>query len=170
MSAKVTYNKLKTWKPATRDKILRLGTNTTENGRRYSVYARVLIEKGELKISGVEGPLPTGNAIGSSGQLLLSDDNNADVKCLTIEKLAPKWNHKMLMTFSYVWKRWHLNHTRHTCEHQRELGQTWRTHPAAKCLDCGYKLGTEWKREELPTSVVTFLNALPETDQTPSWV
>ena len=57
------------------DKILRLGTNKTQGGRYYSVYAHVRILHCELHISGVEGPLPSGGAIGSCGQLTISGLN-----------------------------------------------------------------------------------------------
>lgn len=38
------------------------------------------------------------------------------------------------------------------------------------CAVCGYKYGTAWKREEVPASVIAFLQSLPETDVTPAWV
>lgn len=38
------------------------------------------------------------------------------------------------------------------------------------CEVCGYKFGTKWLKEELPTDVVEFLEALPETRVTPAWV
>jgi hypothetical protein len=38
------------------------------------------------------------------------------------------------------------------------------------CPVCGYKYGTEWRKEELPADVVEFLEDLPETTVTPAWV
>lgn len=38
------------------------------------------------------------------------------------------------------------------------------------CPVCGYKYGSEWKREELPKTVVSFLKSLPETTVEPAWV
>ena len=146
------------------NKILRLGTNKTDGGRHYSVYARVEIENGELRINGVEGPLSSGNAIGSCGQIIMSPYIFESLK------LAPKWDDKMLITFSYVWKVWHQNHMNSACKHQRQLGQTWTTHPSSECITCGYVLGSSWLKEELPETVVAFLESLPETDKTPSWV
>lgn len=49
-----------------------------------------------------------------------------------------------------LWDRWHLNDMRAECEHQRALGWTYQTHPAAECPECGYRLGTAWLYEELP--------------------
>lgn len=38
------------------------------------------------------------------------------------------------------------------------------------CPVCGYKYGSEWKREELPQWVVDKLEGFPVTDKTPAWV
>tara|TARA_R100000687_G_C6420053_1_gene150574 strand:+ start:417 stop:866 length:450 start_codon:yes stop_codon:yes gene_type:complete len=145
------------------DKILRLGTNKTQGGRYYSVYAHVRILHCELHITGVGGPLQGGNAIGDQGQLIL--DNG-----LVIENLASDWTPEMLSTFRFVWDRWHLNHTNAQCEHQRQLGQTWTTHPLSECITCGYVLGSQWLCEALPETVVSFLESLPETKKIPAWI
>lgn len=59
-----------------------------------------------------------------------------------------------------LWNRWHLNGMRSACEHQRERGETWRTHPGAKCPDCSYRLGHAWLYEPLPTDVLAEIDAL----------
>jgi len=38
------------------------------------------------------------------------------------------------------------------------------------CPVCGYRYGTEWRREEVPDDVLDFLEGLPDTDITPAWV
>jgi hypothetical protein len=38
------------------------------------------------------------------------------------------------------------------------------------CEVCGYRYGTEWKREEVPADVLSFLRSLPDADMTPAWV
>ena len=38
------------------------------------------------------------------------------------------------------------------------------------CPVCGYKYGTEWKKEEVPKEVIDWLLALPETTIEPAWV
>lgn len=38
------------------------------------------------------------------------------------------------------------------------------------CSVCGYKYGTAWKREDVPTAVIEFLQSLPDTDVKPAWV
>ena len=37
------------------------------------------------------------------------------------------------------------------------------------CVVCGYKYGSAWNCEPLPTEVVMFLHSLPATDQQPAW-
>lgn len=38
------------------------------------------------------------------------------------------------------------------------------------CSVCGYKYGSEWKREELPEWVIEKLASFPDTDITPAWI
>jgi len=38
------------------------------------------------------------------------------------------------------------------------------------CPECGYKYGSEWKREEVPESVLRFLREAPDAAITPAWV
>lgn len=38
------------------------------------------------------------------------------------------------------------------------------------CPVCGYKYGTEWKKEEVPKEVIDWLFALPETTIEPAWI
>jgi len=38
------------------------------------------------------------------------------------------------------------------------------------CPVCGYKYGSEWRREELPQSVYDFIAGLPDADTKPAWV
>ena len=141
------------------NKILKLGTNKTDGGRFYTVYSRIKIVDDKLSITGVEGPLSSGNALGSCGQIELN-----------IENLASDWTPEMLSTFRYVWNKYHLNHMNSECEHQRELGQTWATHPEIECITCGYILGSEWIYEPLPETVICFLESLPETNKIPAWI
>jgi hypothetical protein len=52
--------------------------------------------------------------------------------------------------------RHHLNHLHAECEHQEARGETYETHPAATCPDCGWKLGHGWHRRELPPEVIAW--------------
>lgn len=55
--------------------------------------------------------------------------------------------------------KWHLNDMRAECEHQEARGETWTTHPSAVCPDCGYSLGSAWKKRELPADVEQWVRA-----------
>lgn len=145
-------------------KTLRLGTvKTWEDGRWMSVYCKVQFEAGRLSISGVEGPLPGGNCLGSCGQIDMSLEPSKI-------KLATGWTRELLLRFLAVWKNWHLNDMTAECEHQRARGETWSTHPSAVCPDCGYKLGSAWLKREVPEDVISFLSSLPDADRKPAWV
>ncbi len=93
--------------------IYRIGTAKTYAGRGYSIYVKAeYSEDGRLSISGVEGPLPSGNAIGSCGQIDMH--MNLD----TIQPIAP-WTKAMIRRLLEIWKAWHLNDMKAGCEHQR---------------------------------------------------
>lgn len=57
------------------------------------------------------------------------------------------------------WK-WHLNDMHAECEHQEARGETYATHPSAKCPDCGYKLGSEWTKRKLPADVIAWAEGM----------
>lgn len=147
------------------EKVIRLGIvrpERTEHG--YNVYAKIQVKNGRLSISGVEGPLPGGHCRGSCGQIDMSI--NAD----SFAKLGKGWTKTLLEGFFKVWKDWHLNDLTAGCEHQQIMGWKYEDHPSEACPVCGYKCGTAWKTRPLPKAVIEFLEILPETDKTPSWV
>ena len=143
------------------DKVVRIGTAFVGE-RRASVYARIKYDGKRLSICGVEGPKKNGDCAGSCGQCL--------DEVLEVSDYAPGWTKELVERFVEIWDEWHLNDLRAACEHQRALGQTWKTHPLAECSVCGYKLGSAWLLEPVPDSVIQELEALPDTDQTPAWV
>lgn len=179
-------------------KTVRLGTiKQWEGGRWISVYCRIEYKDGKLSISGVEGPLPSGNCLGSCGQI----DMHLRAEQSKI-KLAPGWTRAKLAKFFEVWKKWHLNDMRAgTPEQMAELAKhdysksgngshyLW----ACDVLDKAglltvpnptpapqdavsrqwpstYKYGSAWLREEVPADVIEFLMGLPNSDRTPAWV
>lgn len=166
-------------------KVVRLGTANTYNGRAYSIYCKIEYENGRLSISGVEGPLASGNALGSCGQIDMHLRN--EQKSI---KLAPGWTRAKLRQFFDVWERWHLNDMKAGSVEQ----ETWlRENPIAKeeyaypkshyevaskkLADAGlnpdstgYLYGHAWKHEEVPADVLDFLRSLPNTDKQPAWV
>lgn len=63
---------------------------------------------------------------------------------------------KGFRSFLAIWQRWHLNDMHAGCEHQRALGwekDGYDKHPSEPCPTCGYKFGTAWKKEELPSNL-----------------
>jgi hypothetical protein len=72
---------------------------------------------------------------------------------------AEGWSYDRLIRLCRVWRRWHLNDMRAECEHQRLWGWTWETNPSFPCPVCGYKLGSEWKVEELSPAVLEYISA-----------
>lgn len=166
-------------------KVVRLGTAKTHNSRAYSIYCEIEFKDGSLSITGVEGPLTSGNALGSCGQI---DTHLRNEQKLI--NLAPGWTRAKLQKFFEVWERWHLNdlkagspaqeewlranpipeaeyrypksHYDVACEKLRAAG----LNPDAD----GYSYGSAWKREEVPSDVIEFLRSLPNTDKQPAWV
>lgn len=147
------------------DKVVRIGTKATDGGRVYSVYVHVRYEDGKLSITGVEGPLPSGNCLGACGQIDMSSPDFADVKP------APSWSGETLAHLWRVWQNWHLNDLRPGCEHQQALGWTrYDDHPSESCPSCGYRFGTAWRLEPVPQEVLDWLAGLPDADRAPAWV
>jgi hypothetical protein len=142
--------------------VLRIGTARTFGGRGYSVFVKVKYDGMRLSISGVEGPLHSGNCLGSCGQI--------DMSAWNITKYAPGWNEIEEKHLRAIWRRWHLNDMRAECEHQRDRGETWKTHPGAACSECGWKLGHGLKVEPVPPKVLDELLSMPQTDRRPVWV
>lgn len=123
---------------------------------------------GRLSITGVEGPLSSGNARGGCGQI--------DLHEWGVKTYAPGWNAALVSKFRAIWAEWHLNDMQSACEHQRELGWTYKehSHPVTfqgePCPVCGYKIGSRWLKKEVPADVLEFLASLPDTDKTPAWL
>lgn len=86
------------------------------NGRRADVFVSVTYdEKGKLSLTGVEGPLRNGDALGSCGQIDMG---------FKLDEYARHWTADRVERLLYIWHRWHLNDMRAGCEHQREWDTT----------------------------------------------
>lgn len=170
-------------------KTVRLGTVPTAGGRFMSVYCKIKLDAGKLSISGVEGPLPSGNALGGCGQI----DMHMDQEYRSEINLAPGWTLRTVNRFLDIWRRWHLNDMVAGSPAQMEWlrsNPVTATYPESHYEKVGsalaeaglnpdpnhthngkpYKYGSAWLREEVPGNVVVFLASLPNTDQTPAWV
>lgn len=159
-------------------KVIRLGT--VKHGwdkTAYSVFCAIKFTDGRLSITGVEGPLASGNARGGCGQIEIVPDS--------ITSFAPGWDREKLAQFKAVWDKWHLNDLKAGTPAQEAYleTQTFPGHPtnhydwACKVLaeaglnpDSGYSYGSKWLRVEVPDEIIDFLQSLPDTDKTPAWV
>jgi len=56
--------------------------------------------------------------------------------------------------------KWHLNDMHAECVHQEARGETWASHPRERCSDCGYELGSQWLKRELPPEVIAFVEGV----------
>lgn len=163
---------------------MRVGT-TKIGGRWASIYTEAKVKDRELSISGVIGPLQSGNALGGCGQIDMEfahrnekDNDKRYDTLITPEEInfADGWDTEKWFDLLDIWKRWHLNNMRAGCEHQRELGWTYeeyhdpKTFKGDECPICGYSIGSNWLKEELPESIVTTIQAFPTADKNPAWV
>ena len=148
-----------------RDKII--NPLTANFSRRGNVFIKINYINGKLSISGVEAPLSSGNCLGGCGQIYQSLDKYDE------PKLKEDWTPEMYSKLINIWENWHLNDLQAGCEHQRALGwdiDGYDKHPSEPCPTCGYKYGTSWKKKDVPSDVITWLEKLPETKIKPSWV
>lgn len=86
-----------------------------------SVFCRIEFSKdGRLSITGVIGPMSTGDARGGCGQI---DDALRETLPEEIT-FTEGWNAELFEKFLSAWERWHLNDMRSGCEHQRAAWDT----------------------------------------------
>jgi len=170
--------------PTSFTKVIRLGKAKTHGGRGYSIFCKIQFMDGRLSITGVEGPLPSGNALGGCGQIDMTLRNQQ----ATITPVNGITRGQMAQFFK-VWDRYHLNDMKAGDAVQEAF---LRDHPMAKesyaypkshyTVACeylaahglnphdGYNYGSAWKREEVPADVIAFLQSLPNSDVVPAWV
>ncbi len=163
-------------------KTVRLGTMMSRGGRWISVFCWIEYKAdGELTISGVEGPLPSGNAVGSCGQI-------HNYLAATHINPAPGWTAVTMTRFFMIWDRWHLNNMRAGSPAQRlfvdmlPLDQHHYKKALAALTDAGlspdpnymhegkpYVYGSAWLKETVPQTTLAFLKSLPDTDKPSAW-
>ena len=76
-------------------------------------FCEIQFEDGRLSITGVIGPMPSGNCRGGAGQC---------VDAIREGRPCDEWTQEMLDKFCSIWDEWHLNDMRPYCKHQKELG------------------------------------------------
>lgn len=169
---------------------VRVGTMQLYNKRWASIHICIEYTNGKLSINGVIGALPSGNCLGSAGQIdrifahrSALDNDNQYVDLVTPSQIhfARGWSAEMWLDLLDVWARWHLNALRGGDKHResakRALGITNETYTNI-CVELakinlydsdGYKYGTAWKREDVPNDVLQFLLSLPSADIPCAW-
>lgn len=116
------------------NKVMRIGTMEIGQGRRANIFIKAEVKDGELSITGVIGPLHSGNALGGCGQIDMEFahrnpvDNDRRTTALVKPKdiqFAPGWTAGLWYGLLDIWHNWHLNHMKAGCEHQ--IGPEWET-------------------------------------------
>ncbi len=164
------------------EKVIQPASMQTSGGRWVRIYCKIKYIDGRLSISGVIGPLPSGNALGGAGQIDMGfahknpqDDDTRWSNLTKPEELifTKGWDTDLWLDFLDIWKEWHLNDLQAGCIHQREMGWSrdgYDKHPSEPCPICGYKYGTAWLKKDVPESVILFLDRLPKAKQRPAWI
>lgn len=129
-------------------KILYLGTMPEWSGNGRSkiasgIFLKAKIDDGKFSISGVIGPLSSGNARGSCGQIESSIREALDAGEITF---APEWNADSVRRLLAVWDSWHLNDMKAACEHQRANG--WEEIAGQKVTIYQWKLKPEISKKQ----------------------
>ena len=162
------------------DKVVRIGTVKTYGGRGASVYCHITYNNDRLSISGVVGPLPGGNCLGSCGQIIMD--------WTPIVNYAKGWTPSMVRRFLDIWDRWHLNDMQAGTPEQMDFARKYyKEHNRANYDEiCNalknaglyeivqadgtlYKYGHAFLFEPIPADVVQFLEGLPVADRAPAW-
>lgn len=122
------------------------------------VFLRAKISNGTLSISGVIGPLKSGNSRGSCGQI---DDTIREA--IKAGEFTPEkgWNDHDISTLLDIWDKWHLNDLRVYCEHQKELG--WYEQGLEKIKTYQWRLKPEIskKKKELEAEAIERAKSVP---------
>ena len=101
------------------------------DGKRAEIFCKVEMTDEKISISGVIGPKRNGDALGSCGQIDMEfkhketkDDDKRYTNLITPEEIIfnDGWNESKWFDFLSIWKKWHLNDMKASCEHQEALG------------------------------------------------
>lgn len=162
-------------------KTLRIGT-AAYGAARASVFCFIKWADQRLSITGVEGPLASGNCMGSCGQI--------DLAAVDGWTYAEGWDAATVARLQEVWKTYHLNdltagspaQTAYLKDHRVKV-----EYPASQYdSDCAvlraaglnpdpdylhkgepYRYGSAWLKTPVPAEALAFLAALPDADRLP---
>lgn len=162
-------------------KVIRIG-KVKPNRKKIDVFCKIKFDGKRLSISGVVGPLQSGNvsAGGGCGQIVGS------VAAGDFVEFADGWNKATVSKFFELWDRWHLNDLQAGSPAQQEAirnsGLSYQEaveklealglNPDPNYLHNNkpYRYGSAWLMEEVPQEVIDFLDKLPTADTQPAWV
>ncbi len=116
-------------------KIMRIGTIqiNEQSAEQANVYFKAEFKGGKFSMSGVVGPLSSGNCLGGCGQINMEfkhrnneDDDKRYNKLITPQDItfAPGWDKEKLFDVLDIWEKWHLNDMQAACEHQQSNWNT----------------------------------------------
>lgn len=164
-------------------KVINPGIVNIGRAKGANLYCKIEIENGKLSISGVEGPLPSGNALGSCGQI--------DMHQWEFKKYSKGWDSVKVKQFRKVWSDYHLNDMQAGSPKQTLAIEAWKLGGAVYSYESAcamlkelgilidesyihngkpYQYGTAWLSKELPSEIISFLSSLPSTTNQPAWV
>ena len=165
------------------NKIINIGIVDLGGSKGGQLFCNIELKEGRLSISGVEAPLPSGNARGSCGQIVMHEWN--------FKKLHKGWTPALVSKFRKTWDKYHLNDMKAGSPRQELAINAWKLGGAtyeykAACemlAQLGlledqdyihegkpYKYGSAWLRCEIPNEVISFLASLPKSENQPAWV
>jgi hypothetical protein len=166
------------------NKIVNLGIVDIGGRKGANLYCKIQFEENKrLSISGVEGPLPSGNCLGSCGQI--------DMHEWKFKKLHSGWTPSLVNKFREVWKNWHLNDMKAGSPNQEKAIKEWLSTGAKYSYEGAcemlkskglledsayihegkpYRYGSAWLSAEVPSEVISFLASLPKSKNQPAWV
>ena len=165
------------------EKIVNIGTVDIGGSKGAALFCKIELNNGKLSISGVEGPLPSGNARGSCGQIVMSD--------WRMKSYSQGWNASLVKKFRKTWQEWHLNDMVAGSPMQEMAIKAWKLGGATYEYKAAremleklgilhdesyihngkpYEYGTAWLSKEIPSDVIAFLESLPTTEKQPAWI
>ena len=165
------------------NKIINIGVVDLGGSKGGQLFCSIELKEGRLSISGVEAPLPSGNARGSCGQIVMHE--------WKFKKLHKGWTPALVSKFRKTWDKYHLNDMQAGSPRQELAINAWKLGGAtyeykAACemlAQLGlledqdyihegkpYKYGSAWLKTEIPTEVISFLASLPKSENQPAWV
>ena len=166
-------------------KVINPGSVHAYDGLWAKVYIKIKYREADqcvddddkLSIVGVVGPLQSGNALGSCGQI--------QDELFQIEMFEDGWDANSVYDLNYVWKHWHLNDLHAGTMLQEQLVDKYFkdnnirydyqvAYDFLKSIEMhkhlGVHYGYKWNHWPVPEYILEWLYNLPETKTTPAWV